>query len=102
MKNTMLYFVLLGLCSCGTITNLQRPVSIKPDYGTPEKYVEYYGGVGFDIDMLEENTALGVVDMPFSLIFDTVTLPVVFFRKSSQQFTEYEKETVPDYSTPQH
>ncbi|XEY23554.1 YceK/YidQ family lipoprotein [Candidatus Uabimicrobium helgolandensis] len=102
MRKIILYIFIISLCGCGTITNLKRPVLFKTDYDTPEKGIAYYGGVGFDIDMLEENIALGVIDMPFSFVFDTLTLPAVFFIKSSAQFTEYERETVPPQSVPSY
>ena len=103
MKKIILCFIIITLCGCGTITNLGRPVSVSADYdNTSERYIEYYGGVGFDIDLLEDSVALGIIDMPFSLAFDTVTLPIVFVIKSSAQFAEYERETVHPQATPQY
>ncbi|BBM82294.1 YceK/YidQ family lipoprotein [Candidatus Uabimicrobium amorphum] len=100
MKKIILYTIMITLCGCGTMTNLGRPASLSADYdNTTEKYIEYYGGVGFDIDLLDESIALGIIDMPFSLVFDTATLPVVFFIKSSAQFAAYEKETVHPQAT---
>lgn len=84
------HFVLLmmALCGCATVGNLQ---SSNP---------KLYGGLQIDREALSKSIShpeaafmrtagvFGVVDAPFSLIADTVTLPIVLNRRHHDDVQE--------------
>jgi uncharacterized protein YceK len=73
-----------SLSGCGTVMNFMEAGST----GLPESagHKSIYGGAGIDIDLIgsaegfaETVTALflaGLIDLPLSLVMDTVTLPI--------------------------
>ena len=64
----------LGLSGCGTIFNFGAGTCALREYPLP------YGGVGIDVEYFATQDfplglLLALVDFPFSLVGDTVTLP---------------------------
>ncbi len=99
-----IYFItlfLLCLPSCGTIINIQEKGLFFP---VGQKVANPYGGVIIDgmitatpfltgEPFLGFFTILGIVDLPFSLVGDTVTLPYTIPRFLSHQEEEDEPKT---------
>lgn len=76
---------LIFLCGCGTIMNLSH----SPQKQSPAQLLtmDYYGGLKSDIYLMAASGGLfllpGLIDLPLTLLGDTLTLPIVGASKSS-------------------
>lgn len=77
---------------CGTFYNLTNSDHHRRG-GSTRDYPRIYGGTHWDADKVKDGvaigfpqiSAIGIVDMPFSAVGDTVTLPVVITMQRRNQ-----------------
>lgn len=80
MKKLLCLLIAITLCSCGTYLNLQAENAHKAlgFEGMP------YGGVMYDFSFMVIAYPFGIlliVDVPFTIIGDTLTLPYILYKK---------------------
>jgi len=82
MQRASLLLILLtcSLTGCGTISNLNE--QDQPLIGL-HRDVSVYGGVRNDIRWFWQNYPCWIIDLPFSAVGDTVTLPLVLYQQNN-------------------
>ncbi|WP_372369313.1 YceK/YidQ family lipoprotein [Candidatus Uabimicrobium sp. HlEnr_7] len=95
----LVFIVSTIFCGCGTLINISSPVKSESGWhrviedgefktAIPQRtgfwLTSYYGGARFDVSITRLAPwaiPLCIIDLPLSLVFDTVTLPVVALKK---------------------
>jgi uncharacterized protein YceK len=62
---------------CGTMANMHDASGSMPP--------RPFGGLATDFEAIEKGDALGIIDLPASLVFDVVTLPEVLYANQVEQ-----------------
>ena len=98
LKNAIVFLIFFSLLGCGTIRTLNPPqnkVTIK--YGKNLSYCKeisrIYSGISYDFCMFHgepnvrgkgENALIVILDIPFSLLADTLALPYTIFAQKQK------------------
>ena len=89
MKKFFILCLCTVICGCGTVANLTSPVDYMGPRTMTSFSMSYYGGVEIDLTYTVLSgfilLPLTIVDIPLSIVADTLTLPVVSIIKNRER-----------------